>query len=130
LNRKPAAVVRKKNRASIIIKLPLPMGMGPTWNTFGMRSVFVAANRQHSSRDQHAAAKTTYVSGSRVHQQFCEQNETAEAAAHFQRLHHYEAAPAVGHGANVKHLRNAQRLRGCSEQAAENVTQQASGCRV
>jgi hypothetical protein len=32
------------------MKLPLPLGMGPTWNTFGMRSVLVAAVSKQQKR--------------------------------------------------------------------------------
>jgi hypothetical protein len=52
------------------MKLPLPLGMGPTWNTLGMRNVFVAANREHmcEHRDQHAAAETRIARRIDMHQ--------------------------------------------------------------
>jgi hypothetical protein len=44
--------------------------MGPTWNTLGMRNVFVAANREHmcEHRDQHAAAETRIARRIDMHQ--------------------------------------------------------------
>lgn len=46
------------------MKLPLPLGMGPTWNTLGMRSVFVAVNvLQQIEKEIHAVYTDSHAGG-------------------------------------------------------------------
>jgi hypothetical protein len=58
----------------------------------------------------------------------------AAAATHLQGLHDDEAAPAVGHGAHMEHLGDAQRVRGCNEgqreaeRSRENSAVEAESC--